>query len=172
MEQNIENDYRIQYNARYSDGAAYKVIYDPADRKTYLATTDGRRMEVPFYLNGASFGEFYFTGFAGMMGKDAWAERAKMDRLLTPPVKPANPPEPQVQDLRLHVERLPGESAFAALQRAYAEQRLAIDRKSREEARMKIQDNISVDAAKVAAVRDANNRSAAIMRPSRRGEES
>jgi hypothetical protein len=161
----------VQFHARYTDGAAYKVIYDPLDKQTYLATTDGGRIVVPFYLNGATFAEFYFTGFAGMMGKDAWGERAKMDRLLTPPAKPANPPPAQVQDERLHIERLPGESGFAALQRAWAEQRLAQYRRSRNQARLDIQSNAVVDTAKISAARDANNRAAAIMRPSRRREE-
>src|ERR1700730_727803 len=110
----------VQYHARYSDGAAFRVVYDPIEQKTYLATTDGGRIDVPFYLNGAHFLEFNFTGFAGMMGKDAWAERAKMDRLLTPPAKPSNQPPAQMQDERLHIERLHGESGFAALQRAWA----------------------------------------------------
>src|SRR5260370_5425340 len=106
----------VDYNARYSDGYAYKVIYDPTERKTYLATSDGVRMDVPFYLNSAHFVEFYFTGFNGMMGKDAWAARAQMDRLLTAPTKPAEPPKIEPEDTRLHVEALPGGNSFAALQ--------------------------------------------------------
>src|SRR6266436_8133415 len=109
----------VDYNARYSDGYAYKVIYDPTERKTYLATSEGGRMDVPFYLNGAHFIEFYFTGFAGMMGKDAWAERAKMDRLLTAPAKPAEPPKTKPEDTRIHIQpRQPGQSSFTQLKEA------------------------------------------------------
>src|SRR6266481_9919916 len=129
----------VDYNARYSDGYAYKVIYDPTERKTYLATSEGGRMDVPFYLNGAHFIEFYFTGFAGMMGKDAWAERAKMDRLLTAPAKPAEPPKTKPEDTRLHVERRPGESNLAALQRAYGEKEITAQCKARQQARNQAQ---------------------------------
>ncbi len=130
----------VDYNARYSDGYAYKVIYDPTERKTYLATSDGGRMDVPFYLNGAHFVEFYFTGFDGMMGKDAWAARAQMDRLLTAPTKPADPPKTEPEDTRLHLgERLSNEDPLQHLQRVHAEQEIAAQRKARQQARNQAQ---------------------------------
>src|SRR6266446_6556325 len=129
----------IQYNARYSNGYAYKVIYDPTERKTYLAT-EGGRMDVPFYLNGAHFVEFYFTGFDGMMGKDAWAARAQMDRLLTAPTKPAEPPKIEPEDTRLHLgERPSNEDPLQQIQRVYAEQEIAAQRKARQQMREQAQ---------------------------------
>jgi len=156
----------VDYNARYSDGYAYKVIYDPTERKTYLATSEGGRMDVPFYLNGAHFIEFYFTGFAGMMGKDAWAERAKMDRLLTAPAKPAEPPKTKPEDTRLHVERRPGESNLAALQRAYGEKEITAQCKARQQARNQAQ-SATVDprtAQQAQQARQERNEIAALKR--------
>jgi len=149
----------VQYHARYSDGVAYKVTYDPTERKTYLATSDGDRLDVPFYLNGAHFIEFYFTGFTGMMSKDVWAARATMDRSLTPPTMPSETPRPTEPDTRFHVEPLPGESRFSALQRAFAEQRIAAERKARQQARNQAQ-SAPVDprtAQKALQARDERN---------------
>src|SRR6266436_9251894 len=130
----------VDYNARYSDGYAYKVIYDPTERKTYLATSDGGRMDVPFYLDRAHFVEFYFTGFDGMMGKDAWAARAQMDRLLTAPTKPAEPPKIEPEDTRLHLgERPSNEDPLQQIQRVYAEQEIAAQRKARQQMREQAQ---------------------------------
>jgi len=157
---------RIQYNARYSDGHAYKVIYDPTERKTYLATSDGGHMDVPFYLNGAQFVEFYFTGFNGMMAKDAWAVRAQMDRLLTAP-KPAEPPKTEPGDSRLHLgERLSNENPLQRLQRGYAEQEVAAQRKARQQARNQAQ-SATVDPRKIEQARNANNYIAALKKPHR-----
>jgi len=71
------------------------------------------------------------------------------------------------KDSRLHVERLPGESGFAAMQRAYAEQEIATQRKHREAARAEI-NNQPPDAAKVAraeGVRQLNAQTLRQMRP-------
>ncbi len=46
----------VEYHARYSDGYSYQVLYDPAERKTYLATDGGGRMDVPYYMNGNTLG--------------------------------------------------------------------------------------------------------------------
>ena len=69
----------VEYHARYSDGRSYQVIYDPAQRKTHLATEDGGRMDVPYYINGATFQEYYFTGPPGISVQYAWKLRAQMD---------------------------------------------------------------------------------------------
>ena len=70
-------------------------------------------------------------------------------------------------DSRLRVQRLPGESGFAALQRAYAEQEIATQRKHREAARTEV-NNQPPDAAKVAraeSVRQLNAQTLRQMRP-------
>ncbi len=160
----------IQYNARYSDGHAYKVIYDSTERRTYLATSDGGRMDVPFYLDRAHFVEFYFTGFDGMMGKDAWAARAQMDRLLTAPTKPAEPPKIEPEDTRLHVEpRRPGESSFAQLKEAGAKAEAAYRANVERERREMLERANQRDPRKVQQARSTNNYLAARMRP-KRGE--
>jgi len=157
----------VDYNARYSDGYAYKVIYDPTERKTYLATSDGGRMDVPFYLDRAHFVEFYFTGFDGMMGKDAWAARAQMDRLLTAPTKPAEPPKTEPEDTRIHVEpRSPGESSFAKL-KAAGNKAAARYRANRERERQQAQQEMQPSSQQIAQVRNINNYLAAQMRPKR-----
>ena len=78
----------------------------------------------------------------------------------------------KTEDSRLHVERLPGESGFAALQRAYAEQVIATQRKHREAARTEV-NNQPPDAAKVAraeSVRQLNAQTLRQMRPRGGGE--
>ena len=73
----------------------------------------------------------------------------------------------KIEDSRLHVERLPGESNFAALQRSYAEQEIATQRKHREAARAEI-NNQQPDAARVAraeSVRQLNAQTLRQMRP-------
>lgn len=63
--------------------------------------------------------------------------------------------EPKPADLRLHIDRLPGESNLGALQRAYAEKEIVAQRKHRQAARTEIQ-NILPDPAKVQAAKDLN----------------
>ena len=72
-------------------------------------------------------------------------------------------------DSRLHINRLPGESSFGALQRAYAEQRLAEERKHRQAGRAEI-NNQPPDPAKVAAAREINTQIAQTMRPRGKGQ--
>jgi hypothetical protein len=74
--------------------------------------------------------------------------------------------EPQAEDHRLHISRLPGESSFGALRRAYAEQKVAEERKQRQAARTEIQ-NVPVDPVAVANARAANNYAAEVKRPHR-----
>jgi|SRR5882762_9030263 len=71
------------------------------------------------------------------------------------------------EDSRLHVERLPGESGFAAMQRAYAEQEIATQRKQRQQSRADAQ--TQADASKIEQGRKLNNEYAAQMRPRGRG---
>src|SRR5260221_581549 len=77
--------------------------------------------------------------------------------------------DPKPEDSRLHIDRLPGESSFGALQRAYAEQKVAVERKQREQARAHAQE-VPVDAAAVARAREINNQLAQRMRPRGKGQ--
>lgn len=70
-------------------------------------------------------------------------------------------------DSRLHVERLPGESGFAAIQRAYAEQEIATQRKQRQQSRAEAQ--TQADPGKIERARQLNNEFAAIKKPRGRG---
>ena len=63
--------------------------------------------------------------------------------------------EPPAEDSRLHINRMVGESSFGALQRAYAEQKLAVERKHREAGRAEI-NNQPADPHKVQAARELN----------------
>jgi len=164
----------VTYHAQYSDGATYRVMYDPNERKTYLGTVEGGFMDVPYLVNGAEFVryDFHYQPQPGLRACD-WALNVNRLHqylsLLTPPVKPATSPTPisQESDSRLHVERLPGESGFAAMQRAYAEQEIATQRKHREAARTEM-NNQPPDAAKVAraeSVRQLNAQTLRQMRP-------
>ena len=67
-------------------------------------------------------------------------------------------------DTRLHIDRLPGESSFGALRRAYAEKEIAFQRQQRQAARTQIQD-VPPDPAKIAAARELNNEIAKTMKP-------
>src|SRR5258708_38967369 len=64
--------------------------------------------------------------------------------------------EPNAEDPRLQINRLPGESSFGALQRAYAENEIVEERKQRQAARSEIQ-NVAPDPSKGAAARAINN---------------
>jgi len=168
------------YHALYSDGRTYAVVYDAKEHKTYLATTDGRRMPVPYYLGTAEFVRYGFDYVPpkGLRGCD-WATNVERLNqylsLLTPPTRPAQPPTPIPQSQpgsRLHVERLPGESGFAAMQRAYAEQEIATQRKYREAARteMKNQQPSAVKISRTESVRQLNAQTLRQMRPRGGGE--
>ncbi len=75
--------------------------------------------------------------------------------------------EEKTQDSRLHVERLPGESGFGAMQRTFAEKVVAQQRRHRQQARTEIQNTNMPDPQKMQAVRNANNYAAERMRPQR-----
>jgi hypothetical protein len=55
------------------------------------------------------------------------------------PTKPSNPPVQSEPEERLHVERRPGESNLAALQRVYGEKETAARRKARQQMREQAQ---------------------------------
>jgi hypothetical protein len=76
--------------------------------------------------------------------------------------------EPEPADLRLHIDRLPGESSLGALQRAYAEKEIVEQRKHRQAARAEAQNDIP-DPVKVQAARDLNNQMAHNKKPNGRG---
>src|SRR5260370_15271524 len=101
----------ITFHAQYSDSGTYRVMYDATERKTYLATTDGGFMDVPFHLNGASFVryDFHYVPQPGLRACDVCENIYRLHAslaLLTPPQKPADAPIPiqQPEDCRLHVE--------------------------------------------------------------------
>jgi hypothetical protein len=87
------------YHALYSDGRTYAVVYDAKDRKTYLATTDGGFMDVPYFMGTAEFVRFGFEYVPpkGLRGCDWWTNVNLLHAqlaLLTPPTRPAQPPTP------------------------------------------------------------------------------
>ena len=69
-------------------------------------------------------------------------------------------------DTRLHIDRLPGESSFGALKRAYAETEIAAQRQHRQAALQKINnDSAARELSRVAAARDINAQFAARLKP-------
>ena len=114
-------------HALYSDGACYIVLYDATDRKTYLQTTSGGRMDVPSILNGATFVsyDFSYTPPQGLRPVDVCENLGRLNRflaLLTPPPQPAAPPQTE-PDTRLHVNG----RGFRAIQEAVAAERARIE---------------------------------------------
>ena len=162
----------VEYYAAYSDGGRYQVVCDPTARKTYLRTTEGGFIDVPYLVNGAEFVryDFEYTPPKGLRGCD-WA--TNMNRLheylalLTPPAKPATPtPQPKdVEDLRVHLE--PGADPFRRLQEAGA-RAVAGYRANRERERQARQDT-QPDPRKVAATMRINAEYAALRKPRGRG---
>jgi len=129
------------YHAQYSDGATYRVVYDAKERQTYLATTDGGFMSVPYYLGTAEFVRYGYEYVPpkGLRGCDWWTNVSLLNAqlaLLTPPAKPAAPtPIPESrEDLRVHVGT--GDS-FRVLQEAGAKA-TAQFRNSRQRARQEM----------------------------------
>src|SRR5258708_17199510 len=100
----------VTFHALYSDGATYRVMYDPNECKTYLGTIEGGFMDVPYLVNGAQFVryDFQYNPQPGLRGCDVGENMRRFHAslsLLTPPVRPAAPlPTSQPEDFRLHVE--------------------------------------------------------------------
>ena len=148
--------------ALYSDGATYRVLYDAAERKTYLATTTGGKVEVPYTVNGASFIRFDFSYVPekGLRHTDIYDNRARFRKaisLLTPPAKPADyvpPPTPATEDnMRLHVEG----QGFRALQEAVAKERLRNEAERASARREALAAANPTDPQKTQKARDINN---------------
>jgi len=162
------------YHAVYSDGGTYAVVYDPKERKTYLATTDGGFMSVPYLVNDASFVRYGFDYAApkGLRGCD-WATNVGQLHahlaLLTPPAKPTPPtPVPQApEDFRVHVEA--GDS-FRVLQEVGAKATTQY-RNSRQRARQEMLAQLNQpNAQKIQEVRRIQGEYAAQKRPRGGGE--
>jgi hypothetical protein len=148
----------VTFHALYSDGGTYRVMYDASERKTYLATTDGGFMDVPFHLNGASFVryDFHYVPQPRLRACDVCENIDRLNAslaLLTPPQKPADAPIPiqQPEDYRLHVEA--GGDSFRALQTAGAKAEMEY-RANRQRARQQaMQEMNEPDVQKIQAAR-------------------
>ena len=69
-------------------------------------------------------------------------------------------------DTRLHIDRLPGESSFGALKRAYAEKEIAYQRQRRQAALQTINnDSAARELNRIAAARDTNAQFAKAKKP-------
>jgi hypothetical protein len=160
----------VTYHAQYSDGTIYAVLYDASNRKTYLKTTEGGFMDVPFYVNGASFVRFDFNYVpqSGLRACDVFHNLARLHKhigLLTPPTKPAEPPPitHTEKDPKIHVES--GGDSFTRLQEAGARATAEYET-NRERARQQaLQTMNERDERKSQEVRRINNEWAAIKRP-------
>ena len=158
------------YHAVYRDGATYAVVYDAKEHKTYLATTDGRRMPVPYYLGTAEFVRYGFDYVPpkGLRGCDWWTNVNLLHAhlaLLTPPAKRTSPtPIPESrEDLRVHVET--GGDWFRVLQEAGAKATTQF-RNSRQGARQQaLQELNQPHTARARAERRLNEEHARQMRP-------
>ena len=159
------------YHALYSDGATYAVVYDAKEQKTYLATTDGGFMDVPFLVNGASFVryDFIYAPPKGLRGCDWWTNINLLHAhlaLLKPPTRPATSPTPipeSREDLRLHIE--PDSDPFRALQQAGARATTEY-RDSRQRARQEMLAQLNQpDAQKIQDGRRINREFADMKRP-------
>src|SRR5260370_2428848 len=111
----------VTFQALFADGATYRVMYDPDERKTYLGTVEGGFMDVPYLVNGAEVVryDFHYVPPKGLRGCD-WALNVNRLHqylsLLTPPTRPAElpPAQSQPEDFRLHLET--DSDPFRALQ--------------------------------------------------------
>ena len=162
------------YHAQYSDGATYRVVYDAKERQTYLATTDGGFMSVPYYLGTAEFVRYGYEYVPpkGLRGCDWWTNVSLLNAhlaLLTPPAKPTSPaPIPESrEDLRVHVE--PGGDSFRVLQEAGAKATTQF-RDSREQARREMLAQLNQpDAQRIQDGRRIRGEFAAVKRPRGKG---
>jgi hypothetical protein len=164
------------FHAQYSDGATYRVIYDPSERKTYLETTSGGKMNVPYLVNGTEFirFDFHYVPQPGLRGCD-WAQNVSRLHahlaLLTPPTKPSAPtptPIPQnAEDPKLHVEQ--GGDSFIRLQEAGARGEMEY-RANRQQARRDMLVELNQrDPRAIAAAMRVNTEYAAVKKPRGRG---
>src|SRR5713226_7446998 len=151
----------VTFHAVYNDGSAYSVLYDASERRTYLATTEGGRMSVLYFVNGAEFVRFsfHYQPQPGLRSCDVGDNIRRLNAslaLLTPPAKPAAPtPIQQPEDFRLHLET--DSDPFRALQATGAKAEMEY-RANRQQARREALTELNQpDARKVAEARRINN---------------
>lgn len=149
------------FHALYSDGRKYEVVCE--NGQTFLRTTDGGKMPVPWQVG---LGEFVRYGFdycapPGLRGCD-WIENARRLNahlaLFIAPQKPETESPIRQLDTRVHLEeRLPGESRLAQLQRSFGagvmQARLERQQTHQIQSAESISEAERRDAAKVAAAR-------------------
>ena len=158
----------VTYHAQYSDGATYRVMYDPNEHKTYLATVEGGFMSVPYLVNGAEFVrfDFHYQPQPGLRACD-WATNIQRLHahlaLLTPPTRPAELPTPiqQPEDFRLHLET--DSDPFRALQATGAKAEMEY-RANRQQARREMLAELNQpDAQRVCRARQARDYAAEVL---------
>lgn len=170
----------VTFHAIYSDGATYRVVYDPKERKTYLRTTDGGFMDVPSLVNGAEFirYDFDYTPPKGLRPCD-WADNTRRLHahlaLFVAPQKPATEsataPTQQILQTEhtVHLEeRLPGESRLGQLQRSVGRDELEARASRQREIKKQVAQSDRPDARQIAAaaeIRRLNNLQARWTKP-------
>src|ERR1700688_3984098 len=99
--------------AVYQDetGATFSCPVELHDGNWALVTSDGHK-PITFYFDDDAAGRLTFVEYREEVPKE---------------------------DSRLHINRMPGESSFGALQRAYAEKEIVEQRKHRQAARQEMQ---------------------------------
>src|SRR6266851_8382140 len=157
-----------------------KAVYQDKDGNQFsypvVKTANGWKLsglvDIVFYLTEATaagglieFVDYVLEAPAGLRGCD-YIQINNAWRVQLPwPQPPATPPTPTnvETDSRIHVER---GSNWAGHKQAFAEQRLAEERRVRDQARQEIQ-NVLADPAKVAAARELNAQILRARRPQR-----
>ncbi len=122
---------------RDEKGARFSCPVEKRDDKWMMLTSDGLLTDITYHFQDDAAGALTFSHYRE---------------------------DPKPQDSRLHINRMPGESSFGALQRAYAEKEIVEQRKHRLAARQEMQD-VPADPVEVANARAANNYAAAVKRP-------
>ena len=164
----------MTWTAVYVDaaGIAFSCPIAKVGNNFVLATQDGPK-PISYYITGADLAGGYATfhtyridGMPNLRGCDAIALIDRMNQTLPRPQRPAEPPKTKPEDTRLHVERRPGESNLAALQRAYGEKEITAQCKARQQARNQAQ-SATVDprtAQQAQQARQERNEIAALKR--------
>ncbi len=163
----------LSFHALYSDGRKYGAFLEGG--QSFLRTTDGGKMPVPWRVGEGAFVQFGFDYEppTGLRACD-WTENARRFAahvaLFTPPQRPATePPISQSEpDLRVHLEeRLPGESRLGQLQRSVGinEMRARANRQREFQEQRQASQPTARQLAAAAEVRRLNNSYARQMRP-------
>jgi hypothetical protein len=135
----------MSYQAVYKNeqGATFSALVEKqSDGSWIMHSSDGLQLPITSQFNDDHAGPLFFSHYRE---------------------------DPEPVDLRLHIDRLPGESSFGALQRAYAEKEIVAQRKHREAARAEGQ-KVIPDPVKVQQARDLNTQLARTMRPRGKGQ--